>query len=115
MGYGSVNIGAVAQLYRKLCTGKTILLELITGRPPQMLPYLEGEWWNGFRNVPAPDFARFVELVKQGHAYLGPMVIEGPGKHDETLSAALREQQQTDLEHSLKYCRETLNLGLRST
>ena len=113
MGDGSVNIGAVAQSYQKLCTGKTILLEIITGRPPHMLPYLEDAWWNGFRNVPAPDFARFVGLVKQGHAYLGPMVIAGPGKHDETLSAVLREQQRFDLKRSLKYCRETLKLGLR--
>ena len=113
MGDGSVRIGAVAESYRKLCPGKSILLEIITGRPPQMLPYLEDEWWNGFRNAPAADFARFVGLVKQGHAYLGPMVIAGPGRPAEPIAAALREQQRTDLERSLKYCREKLKLGLR--
>jgi sugar phosphate isomerase/epimerase len=114
MGDGAVNIGRVVDLYKQLCPGKSVLLEIITGRPPQMLPYLEDEWWKGFRNTPAADFARFVGLVKQGHAYLGPMVIGAPGQHSETLAAALREQQRLDLERSLKYCQETLKLGLRA-
>lgn len=114
MGDGAVNIGAVVESYKKLCPGRPVLLEIITGRPPQMLPYFEDEWWNGFRNMPAADFARFVGLVKRGHAYLGPMVIGAPGQHTETLAAALREQQRADLERSLKYCKETLKLGLKA-
>lgn len=114
MGDGAVNIGGAAELYKKLCPGKPVLLEIITGRPPQLLPYLEDEWWKGFRTTAAADFARFVGLVRQGHAYLGPMVIGGPGQHSEPLAAALREQQRLDLERSLKYCQETLKLGLRA-
>ena len=113
MGDGSINIGGVVESYKKLCPGKPVLLEIITGRLPQILPFLEEEWWKGFRNTPAADFARFLALVKRGHAYLGPMVIGAPGQHNETLAAALREQQRLDLERSLKYCRETLKLGLR--
>ena len=114
MGDGSINIGAVVESYQRLCPGKPVLLEIITGRPPQLLPYLEDEWWNGFRTTPAADFARFIGLVRRGHAYLGPMVIGAPGQHSDTLAAALREQQRLDLERSLKYCRETLKLGLRA-
>ena len=114
MGDGSVNLPDVVDLYRRLCPGKSILLEIITGRPPQMLPYLEDTWWNGFRKLPAPDFARFLSLVKKGRPYLGPMVIGGPGEKDEAIVAALREQQRLDLERSLKYCRETLKLGVRA-
>jgi sugar phosphate isomerase/epimerase len=114
MGDGAVNIGGVVESYKKLCPGKPVLLEIITGRPPQLLPYLEDEWWKGFRTTPAADFARFVGLARQGHAYLGPMVIGGPGQHSEALAAALREQQRVDLERSLKYCQETLKLGLRA-
>lgn len=114
MGDGSVNLPDVVDLYRRLCPGKSILLEIITGRPPQMLPYLEDAWWNGFRKLPAPDFARFLSLVKKGRPYLGPMVIGGPGEKDEAIVAALREQQRLDLERSLKYCRETLKLGTRA-
>lgn len=114
MGDGSVNIPDVVELYGRLCPGKSILLEIITGRPPQMLPYLEDTWWNGFRKLPAPDFARFLALVKKGRPYLGPMVIGGPGQQPDALVAALREQQQLDLQRSLKYCRETLKLGVRT-
>jgi sugar phosphate isomerase/epimerase len=114
MGDGSVNLPDVVSLYQKLCPGKSILLEVITGRPPQMLPYLEDSWWDGFRKMPATDFARFLGLVKKGRPYLGPMVIGGPGAKPEALTAALREQQRVDLERSLKYCQETLKLGLRA-
>lgn len=114
MGDGSVNLPDVVGLYKRLCPGKSVLLEVITGRPPQMLPYLEDDWWNGFRKLPAPDFARFLRLVKKGRPYLGPMVIAGPGQKADALAAALREQQRQDLERSLKYCQETLKLGERA-
>ncbi len=114
MGDGSVNLPDVVDRYKWLCPGKSILLEVITGRPPQMLPYLEDSWWNGFRKLPAPDFARFLSLVKKGRPYLGPMVIAGPGQKSDSLVAALRDQQRLDLERSLKYCQETLKLGVRS-
>ncbi len=112
MGDGSVNLPDVVDLYKRLCPGKSILLEVITGRPPQMLPYLEDSWWNGFRKLPAPDFARFLSLVKKGRPYLGPMVIGGTGQKTDSLAAALRDQQRLDLERSLKYCQETLKLGM---
>jgi sugar phosphate isomerase/epimerase len=114
MGDGSVNLPEVVDLYRRLCPSKSILLEVITGRPPQMLPYLEDTWWRGFSKLPAPDFARFLSLVKQGRPYLGPMVISGLGEKPAALVAALREQQRLDLERSLKYCRESLMLGVRA-
>lgn len=114
MGDGSVNLPGVVDEYKRLCPGKSILLEVITGRPPQMLPYLEDAWWNGFRKLPAPDFARFLALVKKGRPYLGPMVIGGPGEKDPAIVAALREQQKLDLERSLNYCQETLKLGVRA-
>jgi sugar phosphate isomerase/epimerase len=114
MGDGSVNIQGIFETFKQLCPGKPALLEVITGRPPQMLPYFEDNWWNGFRKMPAPDFARFVALVRQGHAYLGPMVMGAPGAHPEALAVALREQQRLDLERSLKYCQETLKLGVRA-
>ena len=79
MGDGTVGIDGVVARYRELCPGKPVLLEIITGRPPQMLPYLEESWWIGCEKIPASDFARFVNLVKHGHAYLGPMVIGAPG------------------------------------
>jgi hypothetical protein len=88
-------------------------LEIITGRPPTVLPYLEDDFWKVFPRTPAWEFARFVELAKSGHPYLGPMVIGGPGKQPPEIAAALKEQQRTDLERSLDWAKKNLGVGVR--
>jgi hypothetical protein len=88
-------------------------LEVITGRPPTVLPYLEADFWKAFPKMPAWEFARFVALAKSGHPYMGEMVIEDvPGKHPQIMTDALREQQRIDLERSLEYAKKKLNVGV---
>ena len=88
-------------------------LESITGRPPRVVPYLDRVFWKNFAGMPASEFARFVELAKHGHPYMGAMVIEDtPGKKAEVFTAALQEQQRTDLERGLEYARKSLDLGM---
>ena len=78
-----------------------------------MLSYFEPEFWKFFPNMPAWEFARFVELAKSGRPYIGPMVIGGPGKQPPAIEAALKEQQRTDLERSIEYAKKSLGLGVR--
>jgi len=113
LGDGSVNFHRFVELYRKLCPHAAMQLEIITGRPPTVLPYLEPDFWKALRDTPASEFARFVELAKNGHPYLGPMVIGGPGEQSPVLKAALQEQQRTDLERSLEYAQKVLGVGVR--
>ncbi len=113
LGDGSVNFRRFVELYRKLCPHAAMQLEIITGRPPTVLPYLEPDFWKALRGTPASEFARFVELVKSGHPYLGPMVIGGPGEQSPVIKAALQEQQRTDLERSLEYAQKVLGVGVR--
>jgi len=113
LGEGSVNFHRFVELYRKLCPHAAMQLEIITGRPPTVLPYLEPDFWKALRDTPASEFARFVELAKNGHPYLGPMVIGGPGEQSPVLKAALQEQQRTDLERSLEYAQKVLGVGVR--
>jgi 3-oxoisoapionate decarboxylase len=113
LGDGSVNFHRFVEVYRKLCPHAAMQLEIITGRPPTVLPYLEPNFWKTLRGTPASEFARFVELAKSGHPYLGPMVIGGPGEQSPVIKAALQEQQRTDLERSLEYAQKVLGVGVR--
>jgi hypothetical protein len=63
--------------------------------------------------MPAWEFARFVQLAKTGHPFMGAMVIEDvPGKRAPVMDEALKEQQRVDLERSFEYARKTLNVGV---
>jgi hypothetical protein len=89
-------------------------LEVITGRPPRVIPYLEQDFWKAFPKALAAEFARFVALAKAGHPYMGAMVIEDvPGQQSPAImSEALKEQQRLDLERSLEYAKKKLNVGM---
>jgi hypothetical protein len=88
-------------------------LEIITGRPPTELPYLEPGFWKAFQKTPAAEFARFVALARGGHPFMGAMVIEDvPGARPQVMTDALKEQQKIDLERSFEYARKKLNVGI---
>jgi len=88
-------------------------LEIITGIPPEVVPYLEPDFWKVFPRTPAWEFARFLKLAKSGHPYTGPMVIAGWGNKSSALAAAFKEQQRTDLERSFEYAKKVLGVGVR--
>jgi sugar phosphate isomerase/epimerase len=114
LGDGSVDFPGLLAIYQKLCPKAAMQLEIITGRPPEILPYLEPDFWKLFPHTPASEFARFVSLAKSGHPFMGSMVIEDSvGKKPPEYQAALREQQKLDLERSLEYAKKTLGVGVR--
>lgn len=113
LGDGSVDFARFVQEYRKLCPRASMQLEIITGRKPQVLPYLEADFWKAFPKMPAWEFARFVALAKSGHPFMGSMVVADNAKQPPVLEAALREQQKVDLERSFEYARKTLGVGIK--
>ncbi|HUS06269.1 MAG TPA: TIM barrel protein [Bryobacteraceae bacterium] len=114
LGDGVIDFKRFVARFRELCPRSTMQLENITGRPPQVLPYLEPEFWKAFPNAVASEFSRFVALAKSGHPFLGAMVIEDvAGKPPAEYTAALKAQQQYDLERGFEYARKTLGVGLR--
>ncbi|HXJ41982.1 MAG TPA: TIM barrel protein [Bryobacteraceae bacterium] len=113
LGDGAVDWTAFLTLYQQVCPKALLQLEIITGRPPQVLPYLEKEWWSRFQNMPARDFARFVALANKGGPFMGSMVIEdSPGEKPAEYKAALKEQQRFDLARSITYAQRELGLGM---
>jgi sugar phosphate isomerase/epimerase len=113
LGDGSVDFARFVQMFRQRCSHAAMQLEIITGRPPEVLPYLEPDYWTAFRKTPAWEFARFVALAKSGHPYMGSMVIGEWSDNPPVIEAALKEQQRVDLERSLEYAKKKLGIGVR--
>ena len=114
LGDGTIDFHKFIARYRELCPNASMQLEVITGRPPRVVPYLESGFWKAFPNANAAEFARFVALAKAGHPFNGFMVVEDGSKGDvPEFKAALREQQRVDLERSLEYAKKSLGAGVR--
>lgn len=114
LGDGSIDFKAFVARYRELCPQASMQLEVITGRPPRVIPYLEPEFWKAFPKANASEFARFTALARHGHTFDGFMVVEDGAKTPpEEFKGALREQQRIDLERSLEYAKKVLNAGVR--
>ena len=113
LGEGSMDLPAIVALFKKVCPQAAMQLEIITGRPPQILPYLEPDYWKAFPKLPASDFARFVALAKRGHPFGGTMMVAGTTKQPPEYESALTLQQRLDLERSFEYAKKTLGVGVR--
>jgi sugar phosphate isomerase/epimerase len=113
LGDGNVDLVRFVAEFRRLCPQSSMQLEIITGRPPRVMPYFEPEFWKAFPKMPGTEFARYVALAKSGHPFMGAMVIEDvPGKRAVVMDEALKEQQRVDLERSFEYARKTLTVGV---
>jgi sugar phosphate isomerase/epimerase len=113
LGDGSLDLVKFVADFRRLCPQSSMQLEIITGRPPTHLPYHEPTFWKAFPKMPAAEFARFVKLAKEGHPFMGSMVISDvPGARPQAMADALKEQQRLDLERSFEYARKKLDVGV---
>lgn len=113
VGDGCVNMQRILELHAQLCPQASMQLEIITGRPPRVVPYLERGFWKAFPKARASEFARFVDLVKHGSPLMKPMIIaDAPGPKVAEYTAALKAQQKIDLERSLEYSMKTLRAGV---
>ena len=112
MGDGNVGMAAWAERFAALCPNVPFTLEIITGRPPRVLNYLEEEYWEAFPEARASEFARFERLVRQGGSFMGHMVtVDGMDDLPPEYRDAWVAQQRFDLERSVVYCREVLGIG----
>jgi len=114
LGDGTIDLRKFVARLRVLAPKANMQLEIITGRPPDVLPYFEPDFWKAFPKAKASEFARFVALAKAGHPFSGFMVVEDGVKEPlPEFKAALREQQRMDLERSLEYAKKSLDVGVR--
>jgi 3-oxoisoapionate decarboxylase len=115
LGEGIIDFRAILARARELCPSAYVYIKPITGRPPQVLPYLDADFWKAFPDARAADVWRFMALARRGHPYEREMVIEDvPGRSNiEAYAAALRYQQRDHMERSVEYGKKVLDLGIR--
>jgi 3-oxoisoapionate decarboxylase len=113
LGDGSIDLKRIVERYKDLCPQASFHLEIITGRPPEIVPYLDPKFWKTFQGMPAADFASFLALAKSGRPFSGHMVIEDVEGQPPApqFSQALTYQQRYDLERSFEYAKRVLGLG----
>jgi sugar phosphate isomerase/epimerase len=104
MGEGLVDWRKYFERFAALCPSVPVNLEIISGfaRP---VPYLAKDFWKEWPKARASDFAKFLAMAKRGKP------LEG---HKSPDAQAEQEYQKNELERSLRYCKETLRLGLRN-
>jgi sugar phosphate isomerase/epimerase len=115
LGEGTVDFKPILARARDLCPDVYVYIKPITGRPPQVIPYLDPSYWKLFPKARAADLARFLALAQTGQPYEGPVVIEDlQGRPTpEHFREAIRFQQKDHLERSIRYARKELDLGVR--
>ncbi len=108
MGDGSVEIERAVKRFLEVAPGVPIIMEIITGRPPAVLPYWEDSFWKAFPKLTAEEFARFEKLAKRGHPLMAGMVIPNNDAKNPAFEKAVVEQQRVDFERSLEWLRGRL-------
>ena len=99
MGEGNVGIDRYVRDYARLCPGKALSMEtIVTG--PRVFPYRKASFWENYRATPAWEFERFLQLADDGKP-------RGPVPSDK---AGAPERERKDLEASLAYTRQILEL-----
>ena len=93
MGDGNIGIDSYVKRYVELCPGKAITLEIIvTG--PRKYAYFDPKFWEGYQNIKAAEFARFVALVDKGE----PRPASPPVPKEQ-----MPQREREDLEASLRW------------
>jgi 3-oxoisoapionate decarboxylase len=107
MGDGQVDFLAYFERFAELCPQTTVQIETISGRP-NPIPFRLPGFWNAYPGALARDSVGFFDLVHSGTPRV-PVVFP------DTESGRSSEQQfqLSELERSVRYCRETLGLGVR--
>ena len=108
MGDGTTDLQTYFKVFAELCPGVPVHIETISGFAVEF-PYLKASFWDTFPKARAKDFAKFVALAKRGKEVALFKAPEGKDRKE-----AEKEYQKADLERSLRYCKETLGLGLKA-
>ena len=110
MGDGTLNMPDWARRFQEQCPRANFTLEIISSIAPRVIDYLEPSFWEVYQETPAWEFARFLQLVKQGRPTFVPTLTADWNEPDSTYRAALITQQRRQVEKSVKYCREVLGI-----
>ena len=106
MGEGQIDLKTYFDEFRKLCPGVTVHIETISGFNREFAS-LTPEYWRAWPAMPAERFARFVGIARNGKPRPTFQPPQGDGRQK-----AEQEFQRGEIERSITYCRDVLDLGL---
>jgi sugar phosphate isomerase/epimerase len=106
MGDGLVDWNGVLKLWREWCPKVPVQIETISGFT-RSFPYKAEGFWNHYDKRP-DALARFEALAGRGRVLDNFKAPEGVDKNQAT-----RDFQKSEIERSIRYCREKLGLGIR--
>lgn len=107
MGEGTVDFKPYFKRFAELCPGVPVHIETISGFPHEV-PYFTADFWKLFPKARASDLAKFITLARKGRAIPPWKAPEGKDRKE-----AEKEYQKGEIEKSIRYCKETLGLGLK--
>ena len=87
--------------YAELCPGRALSMESIVTEP-RIFPYRDPKFWDAYRDIPAWEFERFLEIAERGK----PRPAD-PRPPD---ADAARTREREDLEASIGYTKKLLGL-----
>jgi 3-oxoisoapionate decarboxylase len=111
MGDGATDIARWYKLYQEQCPNINFTLEIITSLPPKVLNYLDDSYWTAYPELPAAEFAQFLQLVHSGTPYTQPLLTASWANLSPEYKTAIAQEQRTQLEKSVRYCRDVLGIG----
>lgn len=108
VGDGLVDFKAYAKRFAELCPNTPFVLEIISefAKP---LPYLRDDFWGPYSKVRPREFAKYLALAKRGTPRESFKLPDGPERE-----RAMQAYAKSELERSLKYCREVLGIGTKA-
>jgi sugar phosphate isomerase/epimerase len=107
MGDGIIDFKTYFQKFAQLCPGVPVHIETISGFA-RNVPYLTAGFWKVWPKARASDLAKFIALAKKGKPIPPFEVPKGQDR-----AKADQEYQKNEIEKSIRYCQETLGLGLK--
>jgi sugar phosphate isomerase/epimerase len=100
MGEGNVRIDEYVRQYVARCPGKALSMEVIvTG--PRVYAFRDPAFWDAYRDVPAWEFQRFLELADKGTPKTAPPRVD---------PEAAKRRELEDLEVSIAYTKKLLGI-----
>jgi sugar phosphate isomerase/epimerase len=97
---GCVDLKRYFARFAQLCPGVAVNIETIGGFAVEF-PFYEDSFWEAFPKKTASELTRFLNVVRRG----APM---------DQYDGNNRDRQRSELEKSIRYCREELGLGVRA-
>ena len=97
---GCVDLNRYFDRYAQLCPGVAVNIETIGGFAVEF-PYYQDSFWEAFPKKSAVEFARFLAVARRGQVM-------------DQYDGGDKQRQRDELEKSLRFCRESLGLGLKA-